>query len=97
MLDAFSDASWFRILCIIGDFSQECRAAVVDMLLSRTRVAGELDRIAEMRRHSCIVVSDNVTLADVYSGRDKAIPQQRERIKRKTLEARRVQHRKRAA
>ena len=92
MLDAFSDVPWFRILCVISDFSQECPAAVVDMLLSGTRVAGELDRIAVMRRHSSIVVSDNVTLADVYSGRDKAIPQQRERIKRRTLEALRVQH-----
>lgn len=92
MLDAFSDARWFRILCIIGDFCQECPAAVVDMLLSGTRVARELDRIAEMRRHSCIVLSDNITLADVYSGRDKTIPQQRERIKRRTLEALRVQH-----
>jgi len=40
---------------------------------------------------------NNVTPADVYFGRDKAILQQRERIKRKTLEARRLHHRKRAA
>jgi hypothetical protein len=39
----------------------------------------------------------NVTPADVYFGRDKAILQQRERIKRKTLEARRLHHRQRAA
>ena len=38
-----------------------------------------------------------VTPADVYFGRDKAILQQRERIKRKTLETRRLHHRQRAA
>nr|WP_083902927.1 transposase [Octadecabacter antarcticus] len=35
---------------------------------------------------------NNVTPSDVYFGRDKAILQQRERIKRKTLEARRLHH-----
>ena len=40
---------------------------------------------------------NNVTPADVYFGRDKAILQQRERIKRKTLETRRLHHRQRAA
>ena len=40
---------------------------------------------------------NNVTPADVYFGRDKAILQQRERIKRKTLEARRWHHRQQAA
>ena len=35
--------------------------------------------------------------ADVCFGRDKAILQQRERIKRKTLEVRRLHHRQRAA
>jgi len=36
---------------------------------------------------------NNVTSADVYFGRDKAILQQCERIKRKTLETRRLHHR----
>jgi len=40
---------------------------------------------------------NNVTPADVYFGRDAAILEQRERIKQKTLEARRLHHRKRAA
>ena len=35
----------------------------------------------------------NVTSLDVYFGRDKAILQQRERIKRKMLEVRRLHHR----
>jgi len=40
---------------------------------------------------------NNVTPSDVYFGRDKAILQQRERIKRKTLETRRLHHNQRAA
>jgi len=39
----------------------------------------------------------NVTPADAYFGRDEAIIKQRERIKRKTIEHRRLQHRKLAA
>ena len=40
---------------------------------------------------------NNVTPADVYFGRDKVILLERERIKRQTLENRRLQHRKAAA
>ena len=40
---------------------------------------------------------NNVTPSDVYFGRAQAILNQRERIKRKTLEIRRLQHRKLAA
>lgn len=39
----------------------------------------------------------NVTPADAYFGRAETIIKQRERIKRKTLEQRRLQHRKLAA
>ncbi len=40
---------------------------------------------------------NNVTPADAYFGRASAIIQQRERIKRKTIEHRRLQHSKLAA
>lgn len=40
---------------------------------------------------------NNVTPADVYFGRNKEILKQRKKIKRKTLEARRLRHRQRAA
>ena len=40
---------------------------------------------------------DNVTPADAYFGRAEAIIKQRERIKRKTIQQRRLQHRKLAA
>ena len=44
-----------------------------------------------------IISIDNLTPADVYFGRAQTIIKQRERIKRKTIEHRRLQHRKLAA
>ena len=43
--DALLDSRRFRILCVIDDFTRECLATVVDISLSGTRVARELDRI----------------------------------------------------
>jgi len=40
---------------------------------------------------------NNVTPADVYFGRDKAILRQRKRIKKQTIQHRRLQHQKQAA
>ena len=56
--DTLSDGRRFRILCVIDDFTRECLATVVDTSLSGTRVVRELDRIAEMRKRPCMVVSD---------------------------------------
>ncbi|MCP4212352.1 MAG: IS3 family transposase [Halieaceae bacterium] len=53
-----------------------------------------VDHYNHQRYHESL---DNVTPADVYFGRDKAILKQRERIKRKTFEARRLHHSKHAA
>ena len=53
-----------------------------------------IDHYNHQRYHESL---NNVTPADVYFGRDKAILKQRERIKRKTLETRRLHHRKNAA
>jgi transposase InsO family protein len=53
-----------------------------------------VDHYNHQRYHESL---NNVTPADVYFGQDKAILKQRERIKRKTLEARRLHHRQRAA
>lgn len=53
-----------------------------------------VDHYNHQRYHESL---NNVTPSDVYFGRDKAILKQRERIKRKTLEARRLHHRQRAA
>ena len=49
-----------------------------------------VDHYNHQRYHESL---SNVTPSDVYFGRDKAILQQRKRIKRKTLEARRLHHR----
>ena len=53
-----------------------------------------VDHYNHQRHHESL---SNVTPSDVYFGRDKAILQQRKRIKRKTLEARRLHHRQCAA
>ena len=72
------------------------------ILLENYFLPGDLERQIEafvdhynhQRYHESI---NNVTPADVYFGRDKAILKQRERIKLKTLETRRLHHRQRAA
>ena len=58
------------------------------------QISAFVDHYNHQRYHESI---NNVTPADVYCGRDKAILKQRERIKRKTLETRRLHHRKHAA
>ncbi|SDL41572.1 Integrase core domain-containing protein [Aliiruegeria lutimaris] len=57
------------------------------------QVGAFVDHYNHQRFHESL---NNVTPADVYFGRDKTILEQRERIKLKTLEARRLQHRQRA-
>ncbi len=46
---------------MIDDFSRERLAAVVDTSISGARVARVLDRIAELRGHPYLVVSDKTT------------------------------------
>ena len=53
-----------------------------------------VDHYNHHRYHESI---NNLTPADVYFGRGQAILEQRERIKRKTIETRRLHHRKVAA
>jgi putative transposase len=53
-----------------------------------------VDQYNHQRYHESL---SNVSPADVYFGRDRVILQQRERIKRETLEMRRLHHRQRAA
>nr|WP_143534557.1 IS3 family transposase [Roseovarius albus] len=59
-----------------------------------SQIEAFVDHYNHQRYHESI---NNVTPADVYFGRDKTILKQRERIKLKTLEARRLHHRKHAA
>ena len=72
------------------------------ILLDNYFLPGDLERQIEAfvehynhrRYHESL---DNVTPADAYFGRAEAIIKQRERIKRQTIEHRRLQHRKLAA
>ena len=65
-----------------------CRA------ISKPRSQAFVERYNHARYHESL---DNLTPADVYFGRGQTILLQRERIKRKTIEQRRLQHRKAAA
>ena len=58
------------------------------------QIVAFVDHYNHQRYHESL---NNVTPSDVYFGRAQAILKQRERIKRKTLEARRLQPRKLAA
>ncbi len=58
------------------------------------QVEAFVDHYNHQRYHESL---NNVTPSDVYFGRAQAILNKRERIKRKTLETRRLQHRKLAA
>ena len=60
----------------------------------KAQIEAFVDHYNHQRYHESL---NNVTPSDVYFGRDKAILQQRERIKRKTLETRRLHHRQLAA
>jgi transposase InsO family protein len=60
----------------------------------RARIGTFVDHYNHHRYHESI---NNLTPADVYFGRGRAILQQRERIKQKTIETRRLRHRKYAA
>ena len=54
-------ARYFRILTQVDEFTRECLGLVMDTSLTGLRVARELDRIAELRGYSCMIVSDNGT------------------------------------
>ena len=58
------------------------------------QIAAFIETYNHRRSHESL---DNLIPADVYFGRGQTILLQRERIKRKTLELRRLQHRKAAA
>ncbi len=60
----------------------------------KAQIEAFVDHYNHQRYHESL---SNVTPADVYFGRDKAILKQRARIKRKTLETRRLHHKQRAA
>ena len=60
----------------------------------KAQIEAFVDHCNHHRYHESI---NNLTPADVYFGRGQAILKQRERIKRKTIETRRLQHRKFAA
>lgn len=59
--DTLASGRRFRILTLVDDFTRECLGLVVDTSLTGLRVARELDRVAEVRGHPCMIVSDNGT------------------------------------
>ena len=72
--------------------ARRCAAGV--SLRPLSGLPGDLEAFVDHYNHQRYYESiNNVTSADVYFGRDKAILQQRERIKQKTFDARPLQHR----
>ena len=59
--DVLADGRRFRIPTVVDDFSRECLSLLVDTSISGRRAAGELSRIADLRRRPYMVVSDNGT------------------------------------
>ncbi len=59
-----------------------------------TQIEAFVEHYNHCRYHESL---SNLTPADVYFGRDQTILLERERIKRKTIQHRRLQHRKSAA
>ena len=47
--DTLASGRHFRILTLVDDFTRECLGLVVDTSFTGLRVAGEQDRIAELR------------------------------------------------
>jgi len=70
------------------------RAAGVSLRLSSGLPYDLVDHYNHQRYHESL---NNVTPADVYFGRDKAILREREKIKKRTIQQRRLQHQKQAA
>ncbi len=58
------------------------------------QIGAFVDYLQQQRYHESL---NNVTPADVYFGRDKAILREREKIKKQTIQQRRLQHQKQAA
>ena len=72
-------------------FSQLGKSQVT---IAKAQIEAFVEYYNHRRYHESL---NNVTPADAYFGRADAIIKQRERIKRKTIEYRRLQHRKLAA
>jgi putative transposase len=58
------------------------------------QVAAFVEHYDRRRVHESL---DNPTPADIYFGRGRAVPQERQRIKRRTIQQRRLLHLSRAA
>ncbi len=52
MADTLASGRHFRILTLVDDFTRECLGLVVDTSFTGLRVAGEQDRIAELRGYT---------------------------------------------
>jgi hypothetical protein len=69
-------------------------ATVVELLPGVRLTLGFVDHYNHRRYHESL---SNLTPADVYFGRGQKILLERERIKRNTIQKRRLQHQKKAA
>ena len=57
--ERLADGRWFRILTILDQYTRECLCAYADRSQTGEKVAGQLDRLIEVRRAPETITSDN--------------------------------------
>jgi putative transposase len=89
---------WFYLSSVLDDYSRYIIAWKLCTTMKAEDVTATLDTFVadynHRRYHESI---ENLTPADVYFGRGQTILLERERIKRKTIQNRRLLHRRQAA
>jgi len=59
--DALTNGRWFRVLCVVDDYSREALVTLPEFSISGLRLARELDRLIATRGRPRTIVSDNGT------------------------------------
>ena len=88
---------WGQLMLAARDEYMHERAHDVEDLRNRIVRNLQQEKLTSKFDGSMIVIAHNLTPADVYFGRGQAILEERERIKKLTIQNRRLQHQLKAA